>query len=85
MYYEIYTKDDCPYCNLAKATLRNVGATFTEKKLYRDFTKEQLKEKFPSAKTFPIIVLDGFVLGGYTEMKEHLNQQSNSSKILLNE
>lgn len=85
MHYVIYTKDDCPYCQMAKTELRGVGAFFSEQKLYRDFTREQILEKFPTAKTFPIIVLDGFVLGGYTQLKEHLDQQSKSTKILLNE
>ena len=85
MHFEIYTKDECPYCQLAKTELQKVGAFFSEQKLYRDFTREQILEKFPSAKTFPIIVLDGFVLGGYTQLKEHLDQQSKSTKILLNE
>ncbi len=85
MLYEIYTKDDCPYCQMAKAALQSINVSFSEQKLHRDFTREQIREKFPMAKTFPIIVLDGFVLGGYTEFKEHLDQQSKSTQILLNE
>lgn len=85
MHYEIYTKDDCSYCQMAKMTLQSGGIPFTEQKLNRDFSREQIREKFPAAKTFPIIIVDGFYIGGYNNLKEHLDQRDNSSQILLNE
>jgi glutaredoxin-related protein len=42
-----------------------------------------LLEKFPDAKTFPVIVVDGMYIGGYNELSEELNK--GSSQILLNE
>jgi glutaredoxin 3 len=84
MFVEMYTKDDCSYCIAAKAFLGGKGIQFVEKKLFRDFSREQILEKFPAASTFPIIVLDGFYIGGYNQLKEHLDSQ-NSSQILLNE
>ena len=32
-----------------------------------DFTREQMFEKFPSARTFPQITVNGELIGGYTE------------------
>ena len=85
MFVEIYTKDDCAYCQMAKTALASKNIGFNEKKLYRDFTREQIMEKFPAAKSFPIIILDGFFVGGYNQLMEYLEEQSNSSKMLLNE
>jgi glutaredoxin 3 len=85
MLVELYTKDDCPYCQMAKVALKNAGHGFSEQKLNRDFSREQILARFPSAKTFPIIVVDGFFIGGYNNLREHLNQRGNSSQILLNE
>jgi len=85
MHYQIYTKDDCSYCHMAKQALTTLGIGFSEQKLHRDFTRDQILEKFPNARTFPIIVVDGFAIGGYNELKEHLAAQTGSSKILLNE
>jgi len=85
MFVELYTKDDCPYCQMAKSTLAGKDIPFTEQKLNRDFSREQILEKFPGAKTFPIIVLDGFYIGGYTQLKEHLSSLNESNQILLNE
>jgi glutaredoxin len=85
MLVEIYTKEDCPYCQMAKTTLASKSVQFTEQTLYKDFTREHILEKFPSAKSFPIIVVDGFYIGGYNQLKEYLEEQTNSSKKLLNE
>jgi glutaredoxin 3 len=84
MFVEIYTKENCSYCKLAKAFLAKNNISFSESKLDRDITKEYIKEKFPNALSFPIIILDGFFVGGYNELKEHINA-NNSDKILLNE
>jgi len=56
-----------------------------EKILDRDFTREHLLETYPTAKTFPVIVVDGFYIGGYTQLAEKLNEELNKPQILLNE
>jgi glutaredoxin len=54
---EIYGKENCPFCDMAK-------------QLCDDFTREEMIEKFPFAKTFPQIIIDGEYCGGYTELNE---------------
>ena len=81
----IYTKDACSYCTNAKLLLNNKGLSYTEYKLGEDFTRETLLEMFPEAKTFPIIVIDGFNIGGYIQLKEKLNSESNDSRKFLTE
>lgn len=85
MNIEIYTRGGCSYCELAKGLLNQSGIKFTEYKLNEDFTREVLLEKFPEARTFPVVVIDGFRIGGYTELKQHLDESSQnpSMKILM--
>jgi glutaredoxin 3 len=81
----IWSKPDCPYCSKAKNVLRTNNIQFEEKMLNRDFTREHLLETYPTAKSFPVVVVDGFYIGGYTQLAEKLNEQLNNTQQLLNE
>ena len=70
---EIYGKDNCPYCDRAIALAEKMKAEFTYKKLDRDFTREDLMEKFPTARTFPQIIIGGNKVGGYEQMVEYID------------
>jgi len=83
MFVEVYTKEDCPYCQMARIALWDKQIPYSEQKLGKHFSREQILEKFPEAKTFPIIVLDGMYIGGYTQLREHLDSK-NDSQIQLN-
>lgn len=84
MTIEIYSKHNCSYCEQAKQILRTHGKNYVEYKLDEDFTREILLSKFPEAKTFPVIVLDGFNIGGFEQLKKHLTEEtSDPRKILL--
>lgn len=73
MSYVIYAKENCSYCIRAIGALQNAKETYEYKVLNKDFTREELLERFPEAKTFPQIeTADGTYIGGYTELKEHL-------------
>jgi len=80
---EIYSKQDCPYCFKSKELLKNAGMSFVERKLNEDFTREILLDKFPNAKSYPVVVVDGFHIGGYTQLAEMVEGQDN--RKLLNE
>ena len=41
--------------------------------LDEDFTREELFEKFPTARTFPQITAHGEYIGGYTEFEQWSN------------
>lgn len=84
MIVEVYSKEGCGYCTAAVSLLSSKGIGFTEQKLGIHFTREMLLEKFPHAKTFPVIVVDGMHIGGYIELTEELRKRS-SGQILLNE
>jgi glutaredoxin 3 len=69
MKVEIYSKPQCPYCVQAKALAEREGHELTYKMLDEDFSREQLMETFPGARTFPQIIVDGKKIGGFTEYK----------------
>ena len=67
---EIYGKEQCPYCDMAKALCEQKGLDFEYKQLGTDFDRDEMLSTFPGARTFPQIILDGQKIGGYTELKE---------------
>ena len=76
MIIEIYSKENCPYCVQAE-TLCKQNATLIDYKKFmldEDFTREELFEKFPTARTFPQITIDGESIGGYTEFEAYLRE-----------
>lgn len=87
MHVEIYTKTDCTYCTRAKELLANRNMKFSEQKLNVDFTREILLERYPSVKTYPVVVIDGFYIGGYNELQTILlkEEAAISNKQLLME
>ena len=68
----IWSKYHCPFCDQAKALLTQKGIEFEEKKIGDGYTKEDLLESVPTARTVPQIFLDGKLIGGFTELKKHL-------------
>jgi glutaredoxin len=68
----VWSKDHCPFCDQAKALLKQRGIEFEEKKIGHGYTREQLLEAVPTARTVPQIFLDGNLIGGFVELKKHL-------------
>ena len=66
---KIYGKPQCPFCDRAKALCEQKGYEYTYKQLDVDFTREELFEKFPNARTFPQITAHGEYVGGFTELQ----------------
>ena len=64
----IYSKDMCPYCVRAKQLLEQKGIAYEERVIGRGYTKEQLLEAVPNARTVPQIFLDGMLVGGYDDL-----------------
>ena len=75
----VYSKYHCPFCDQAKALLKAKDIAFEERKIGDGYTKEDLLEAVPTARTVPQIFLDEKLIGGFTELKkyfesEHVNQ-----------
>jgi glutaredoxin len=68
----VWSKDACPFCVQAKALLESRGIEFEERNVSKDWTREQLLESVPTARTLPQIFLDDKLVGGFTELRQHL-------------
>ena len=66
----IYSKPQCPYCDMAKRLAEQKELGLTYKMLDEDFSREELMETFPGARTFPQIIVNGDKIGGYQEFKK---------------
>jgi|TARA_R110002012_G_scaffold2398_7_gene11704 glutaredoxin 3 len=65
----IYSKDNCVFCDKAVKLAFIKETKCTVKKLGVDFEMEDMMELFPTARTFPQIILNGENIGGYTEFE----------------
>lgn len=70
----IWSKYHCPYCDQAKALLTQKGIQFEEKKIGDGYTKEELLEAVPTARTVPQIFIDEQLIGGFNELKQYFTK-----------
>ena len=77
----VWSKYHCPYCDQAKALLKSRNIEFEERKIGDGFTKEELLEAIPTARTVPQIIIDGNLIGGFTELQKYVqnNLETQSS------
>jgi glutaredoxin len=71
---EIFGKPQCPYCDRAKQLCESRGFEFTYKSLGTDYTREELLEQFPNARTVPQIIVNGTKIGGYNELVNYIEE-----------
>jgi len=50
---EIYGKEQCPFCDMAKVLCTQKEIQFEYKQLGKDFTREEMIEKFQQQEHFP--------------------------------
>lgn len=75
----LWSKLCCPFCDQAKALLERKGIEIEEKKIGEGYTKEQLLEAVPNARTVPQIFLDDKLIGGFQELKKHLTEVTHAN------
>ena len=68
----VWSKDSCPFCVQAKALLEARGIEYEERNVSKDWTREQLLEAVPTARTLPQIFLGDNYIGGFTDLRSHL-------------
>ena len=68
----IYGKENCGYCSMSKTLCESKGVEYTYLQLGEDYTADEFYEKFPSARTFPQITIEGDSIGGFNELRERL-------------
>jgi glutaredoxin len=70
----IYGKPGCGYCEAAKSLCEQRGYVYEYRTLDVDYTREQLLETFPTAKTVPQIVVNGLKVGGFTDFTKYIEE-----------
>jgi len=76
---EIFGKPQCPFCDKAKLLCQTHRYKFKYRQLGEDFTREELFEQFPNARTFPQIRINGDPIGGYDELEKWHAKRGNAS------
>jgi glutaredoxin len=69
----VWSKDNCTFCEQAKALLTEKGIGYEEKKIGKGYTKEQLLEAVPTARTVPQIFINNNLVGGFTQLQTYIN------------
>lgn len=68
----VWSKYQCPYCEQAKQLLAQRGIPYEERKIGDGWTKEDLLEAVPTARTVPQIFLGEELVGGFNELRTRL-------------
>jgi glutaredoxin 3 len=65
----VYTTEPCSYCARAKGLLKARGVEFSEVNLARDPEGRVELAKQTGMMTFPQVIIDGELVGGFTEVR----------------
>lgn len=71
---EVWSQTNCPACSEAKKLLERHNIQYNECMIgINGYTKKDLIDKVPTARSVPQIFLDGKYVGGLMELKRILN------------
>lgn len=70
----VWSKPNCPQCDQAKALLKAQGIDFEERRIGTNWTREQLLEAVPTARTVPQIFINEQHVGGVAELRQRIAQ-----------
>jgi len=70
----VWSKDNCPYCVKAKRMLNSKGIRYEERNISNSWSKQQLLESVPDAKTVPQIFLHGKYIGGSDALEKYFEE-----------
>jgi glutaredoxin 3 len=68
----VWSKDQCPLCVQAKQLLELKGIEYEERKIGEQWTREDLLEVVPTARSVPQIFIDDELVGGFQELRSKL-------------
>ena len=75
----VWSKENCPHCDQAKSLLKDHDISFEERKIGEGYTKEQLLESVPTARSVPQIFLYGQYVGTYNDLVSYLENNTTGS------
>lgn len=71
----VWSKLNCSYCDRAKALLQQKNIEYEERIIGIKWTKENLLESVPNARTVPQIFIDNEYVGGYDQLKAKFDNE----------
>ena len=69
---EIYGKKECNYCLKAKSYLDVRNLEYTYKELDTDFNREEMMDRFPTAKSYPQVRINNKTIGTFDQMVSYI-------------
>lgn len=80
MQFIVYTKDNCPYCVIAKNLLKREGHTYTEINVTKPEDRDAFLEKYPNFRTLPQIFYEvedmDHYIGGSDKLQDWLKENT---------
>jgi glutaredoxin len=77
---QVWSQTNCPACSEAKRLLDQLGIVIEERMLgINGYTKKDLIELVPNARSVPQIFIDGKYVGGLQELKRKLANDNNKN------
>jgi len=71
----VWSRDKCFYCQMAKNILELKGIEFEERNIsLNKWSRADMLEAVPEAKTVPQIFIDDVYIGGFAELQQHLKE-----------
>jgi glutaredoxin len=70
----VWSKDNCTFCDQAKALLEQRNIAYEEKKIGYGYTRENLLEAVPTARSVPQIFVNNNYIGGFTELRRYIEE-----------
>ena len=70
----VWSKDNCTFCDQAKALLEQRNIAYEEKKIGYGYTREDLLEAVPTARTVPQIFVNNNHVGGFNELRKYIEE-----------
>jgi glutaredoxin 3 len=81
---QVWSQTNCPACIEAKRLLDMHGVQIEERMLgINGYTKKDLIELVPDARSVPQIFLDGVYVGGLQELKRKLANDNNKNTSMV--
>jgi glutaredoxin len=70
----VWSKDNCTFCDQAKALLEQRNIAYEERKIGSGYTREDLLAAVPTARTVPQIFVNNNHIGGFTELRKYIEE-----------
>tara|TARA_B100001964_G_scaffold47748_1_gene53382 strand:- start:1636 stop:1944 length:309 start_codon:yes stop_codon:yes gene_type:complete len=77
----VYSIPDCLHCSRVKELFERAELDFTNLVVGQDISKEVMTHKFPLAKGFPYVIIDGQAIPGLQATAKYLVDRGFASKM----